>query len=315
MTCTDPRLTSTYLAMCQTEGWSVRGCCVPARLNSGLYTAVPAPNTSSQATGGNPGGIDGQQGWTVKDNFVSSITYGFFDQEVKDLGGDDGLVWRVSNGRGSGSFGAQPYSYPSCKVAGESGSQLWNDRGPVGSTPVYSLTSPNATTNEFYWRVDFRSATGTAQPGLRIELSASAKQHLWRMTFLELNDTGSGFQLREAVNNQTTGFDVLPGQGSVIASGLSYSDTHTIETRIKFVDGITEVDGVFVGNDIVQVFLNGTVIHTSTTFEALYYTTTISGIQHPRKQAVNSLMVRVPAPAVTANLGYGLYFSNVVVST
>lgn len=101
-------LTSTVQAVCTPAGWSVSGCCVPANMT--LY---------------NLGTIDLQNGWTVRDNFVTSPTPGNFDQEVVDVPGH-GRVWRISNAVTTGGFSNQPNTYSSCEVAGETGSFLWN---------------------------------------------------------------------------------------------------------------------------------------------------------------------------------------------
>ncbi len=141
----------------------------------------------------------------------------------------------------AGGYPAQPYSHVSPQVAGESGSYLYNDRGPDHTNP---LTAPNpgggATSSRFYASMDFRSVTGSAQPGLSVSLSPGAKQGAVRMSYLNISDNG------------TDGFDPLfyetydgssGWRGVTVATGLSYDQTHSLAMDIESVDGVDTSGG------------------------------------------------------------------------
>lgn len=280
----------------------------------------------------------GQQGWTTTDNFPKSKcrsdnnAANIWDQAVTDVvvDGNTQRVLRISNAVSTYGFSACPCSYSSCEPAGEVGAApqaaLWNDRGPTGCAPDVNTYGSKfnryATSRQFSWLVDFRSAIGgpSAAP-LHIELAAVARQSSWRQTYLKITDSGAGFDVVVNEKNTTAGvtytseYDAnVQSKTLTIATGLSYTATHTLETKIYFVDGISTVDGHYVGNDIVEVYLNGNLIHTGSTWEALYMGWQTSLIVPPRKQAVDALQFRTEKPSQTANAGQGFYFSRVVVT-
>lgn len=198
------------------------------------------------------GTINNQFGWTVEDNWGNSAN--FFDQSIT-LDAAGARVWQMSNAKTSFGFSNHPFSPITAEVAGEPGSSLWNDYAPDHTKPFNPTHyGANATLSTFYARVVFGSATGAPQRDLALELSASAKQSTWRMSYIRLEDDGSGINLifSDKVNDTT------------IATGLSYTDLHTVETTIQFVTGPA--------NDVVNVFLNGILIHTGLSWERYYYT-------------------------------------------
>ena len=180
-------------------------------------------------------------------------------------------------------FSAQPFSQMAPLVAGETGSSLWNDRGPDHTNPYNPpLFGANAASDRFNASFDFRSATGAAQPGLQLVLSASAKQSSVRQTWLQIYDNG------------TTGFNLeyydTSGDGNVgdyvdFVTGLSYNEWHNITMQVQFVDGVVDVNGnpytlrpgdagfnesdVY-GNDIVKLYVDGQLKLTASTWESYY---------------------------------------------
>lgn len=238
-------LTSTVQAVCSPAGWSVSGCCVPASMT--LY---------------NLGNINLQNGWTVQDSYGDAVTV--YDQAVVDVGSS--RVWRISNAVNNTRFSDHPNTYSSCEVAGETGSFLWNDFGTKANPTVAPPgTAAPGINKHFYWSARFKSATGAAQSGLRVSLPVVARQSSWRMTNLQIVDTGSGFDL---LVNEVTAFNGVPDfpTAPVIASSLTYTDWHTVATKITFVDGINNSSGLLTGNDIVEVFLDGNLIYTGSTW-------------------------------------------------
>ena len=260
--------------------------------------------------------INQQGGWTVEDCWGNDFLEGgkpanLDEQIVND--GTGNIVWRISNAYAYNEYSSQPFSPTTVLAAGETGSNLYNDYGPDHTHP-YSPPHPGGTaeTAYFYGAFDFRSATGDAQNGLTLTVSPSAKQSTVRMSYLKLNDPGSG------------GFDVLfYGTGAVsdpwapdtvaVASGLAYDEWHTVAMAIQFVDGVRAEGAELYGNDIVKVYVDDALVYTGTTWETYYYGEG-EGVTEPRLQAVNSLLFRVAGTAVMGTLDNGFYFDNVDVS-
>ncbi len=268
-----------------------------ATLTAALATHAAAQDFSTF----NLGSIDGQQGWTMRDSFGNSVTA--FDQAIVDVSGTK--VFRMSNAVTNGSYSNQVCSPVTSQVAGESTSSLWNNYGTNHTAPLNPpLFGATATSNRFYAKWSFRSATGAAQTGLQITVSPTAKQSTVRMGWLQMQDTGTGININ--FNDSTDNFFTQ----TTIASNLSYTQTHTIEYQIDFVEGVDNQFGQIFGNDVVKVWLNGSLIHTGTTWESYYYLNEPTVVGQPRKQAVNSLLFRVAGTAAPAAAGAGFHFTS-----
>ena len=263
------------------------------------------------------GTVDGQNGWTTRDAFLTSTTVGKWDQQVMNVNDANGnrKVFRMSNALASSTYSSQVFSATVGQVAGESNAALWNNRGTNGSSP-YSPAQYGAyaATNTITSSLSFRSATGAAQAGLGLTWSFSAKQSTVRMSYLRVVDNGS------------TGFDLIysdPGANGAfgagypnftIASGLSYTQLHTIEMGITFVDGVSTVGGAIYGNDIFTIKLNGSTLYTGTTWEAYYYNYERISSGTPRLQAVDSVLFRLSGSSTPSVSGGGFYFEDFSIS-
>ena len=256
------------------------------------------------------GTVDVQNGWTTRDAFTSATSVGKWDQQVQQVNDGNGnrKVFRMSNAITSGTYSSQVFSSTAAQVAGETGSALWNNRGTNGAAPFNPAQfGANAATDTFYSSLSFRSATGAGQAGLAVVLSASAKQSGVRMSWLQLQDTGSGgFNL----NFIDTGANGSFNSSVTIASALSYTALHTLEMGITFVDGVNTVGGQIFGNDVLTIRLNGALIHTGTTWESYYYSNELITAGTPRLQAVDSMLFRVAGTAATSTSGNGFYFED-----
>lgn len=239
------------------------------------------------------GSVDGQFGWTARDAAGNSVNP--YDQAITvDASGKK--VLRMSNAVTSGAFSDQVFSATTATAAGETGSRLWNASNDVAGA------------SDFLATIRFRSATGAAQSGLELSLAASAKQSTVRMTQLRIVDTGLGFDLR---------FTDMAGSSFVtktVATGLSYTETHTIALGIDFNDGVRQQDGLLFGNDVVTISVNGMRVASGTTWEQYYYSNELTVPGSPRLQAVNSLLLRASGTAAPSTLGQGLLFSEVSVA-
>jgi hypothetical protein len=130
------------------------------------------------------------------------------------------------------------------------------------------------------------------------------------MSYLALEDDGANGIDVFFYGTGHTG-DVWGTNGSddwtEVASDLSYTEVHNIELSISFVDGLADVAGDLYGNDVVEIYVNGSKVHEGTTWETYY----AAEPSIPDEIAVDSLLFRVSSnPAVPANLGYGFIFDN-----
>ena len=257
------------------------------------------------------GTVDGQNGWTTRDAFTSATTVGKWDQQVMNVNDANGnrKVFRMSNALASSTYSSQVFSATAGQVAGETNAALWNNRGTNGSSPLSPAQyGAYAATNTITSSLSFRSATGAAQTGLGLTWSFSAKQSTVRMSYLRVEDNGStGFKLLYLDPGANGAF----GSSLVtIADNLSYTQLHTIDMGITFVDGVSNVGGQMFGNDIFTIRLNGSTIYTGTTWEAYYYNNERITAGTPRLQAVDSVLFRVSGSNTPGVSGGGFYFED-----
>jgi hypothetical protein len=204
-----------------------------------------------------------------------------------------------------------PFSQTSPLVAGEVGSNLWNDKGPDHTTPLSPpLFGAAAASPYFHTSFDFTSATGAAQAGLAIGISPTAKQSTVRNGLLSITDNGStGFDVRSYDTGATSNPFGAGAGYTTIASSLSYADWHTVDIYIEFKAGLQA--NTF-GNDLMHILINGTLVHTGSTWESFYASAPFEGLATTDTHAIDSVLFRV-ASSAPATLGGGFYFDNVLV--
>ncbi len=179
---------------------------------------------------------DGENGWKYA---------GASDQEIVDVGGDKML--RMSSDPTTGAFGG-PYSPALGDAAGEP--QTTADFSAQVVRFTFRAVDPDGDNSRL--EVDFGNAAGTDRnnfmaiesvdgSGLRIAVADPLLDGDW--------DTGNG-----TVND----FSAFTGNRELI-SGVDASQSHEIELRLTYVDGPN--------NDVIQVYLDGVLIGTTTTFE------------------------------------------------
>lgn len=219
--------------------------------------------------GFNLGSIDGQQGW---DNYGPAR-----DEEIVNLGGAHGKVWRISNEDPSGDFGG-PYSPGLSATAGELGFTTADSSRMVAS-------------------FSFKPVQSSAD-GSRVEIDFGNEGSTDRNNYLILEHTGEpGVGLRLAVNEplpdiggnwSNNSFDWATGNRS-LATNIDASQWHTISLELNFVDGQA--------NDVINVLLDGVVVGQTTTFEN--YRDFHLGQDHgtaAQANQVNKLLFRVGEP-------------------
>jgi hypothetical protein len=224
------------------------------------------------------GNVDGQDGWTsghaacAYDEAVVSNTYGLATFGAQSL--------RISNAVTCGSYNDQTLSKSLADDAGE-------------STAPASVYSGGTRQPYFEAQWDFASTVpGSEQVGLSTVANASRGDTM-RVTWLQMQDTPSGLQLNfQDYQRSVTNFVTTP-----IATGLSRTVPHRVKMTIKFLEGAS--------NDVVNVYLDGTLIHTGTTWED-YYRDFAGGLPF----SVDSVMFRVAGTAAPALAGNGFLIDN-----
>lgn len=231
--------------------------------------------------------VDGQGGWA---------STGSWDEEVVDDGTGNN-VWRVSNEMTSGSFGNMPFA----PRPGGIPTDTVND--PVNSDPLFFAgeSSTGAAFSRFSGEFSFRSATGASQSGLRITVSIDNGQGA-RHSFVAIEDTGTGIDIVTFDVDEKTGeFFEDP---ITIASGLSYTEWHTVEMQAQFVDGPH--------NDTVKYFVDGKLVHVAPSWEEFYRN--FQPALHPLGVPVQTLLFRLSGVAEPSVGGDGFYIDNVFTS-
>ena len=227
--------------------------------------------------------VDGQGGWASAPKW---------DEEVVDENADN-KVWRVSNAVFAGSFGDMPFAPRPGGIVTDSVTD------PVNSNPDYFAgeISTGAANTEFFGKFNFKSSTGAPQPGLRVTVSADNGQG-GRQSFFTIEDNG-------LTGLNVTTFNVLP-DGTfagpfVIAGDLSYTEWHSVGVDLEFIEGPS--------NDVVRYFVNGSLVHTDTSWEEFY--ANFQFALHPLGVPVQTLLFRISSGASSDVLGKGFYIDNV----
>lgn len=233
------------------------------------------------------GSVNGQFGWKVTNpNFNQAIvqnTYGFDSFGCQSL--------RISNSFTSGSFGDQVFSYETADEAGETDAL---NNGQSGGTRQ----------NRFEAQFDIASTSATQQPGLTLSVSPDRGDGA-RMSYLRFEDKADGIHV--FFDDVTTTTNPAAWNEWDIAT-LSRTAPHTIKFVIDFVDGPS--------NDVVNIYIDGTLVHTGTTWENYYrFDDESNPTLQDNSRTVDSLLIRVAGTAVPAHAGKGFLFDNVVLST
>lgn len=230
------------------------------------------------------GSVNGQYGWASVGSYDQAVVkniYGFENFGCQSL--------RLSNAVTSGAFGDQTFSYSTVNEAGEADSTNNGQSGGVRQ-------------NHYEAQFDIASTQSGVQPGLVISVSPDRGDGS-RMSYLRFEDSEAGINVY---------FDDVQGTDSsanfvetLVASDLSRATSHSVKFVIDYVDGPS--------NDVVQIYIDGDLVHTGTTWENYYrYDSESNAEQTPRTS--DSLIFRAGgSPAATS--GKGFLFDNVVIAT
>lgn len=226
------------------------------------------------------GSVNGQSGW--------SATGAKYDQSVVEnetthpasLGCKS---LRFSNATVSGSYADQVISNQTTNEAGETSAENGDKSGGDRK-------------NQFIGEWSFASVTpNTYQPNLQITVSPDRGDGA-RMSWINMSDNADGLAVK--FYDYQNGEFVL----TTVASGLDRTKVYTIKVVMNFVDGEQ--------NDVVEVYVNGTLAHTGTSWEDYFR----EGEGKPTR-TVDSLMFRASGTPALASEGEGFLFDNVSVAT
>jgi hypothetical protein len=253
------------------------------------------------------GSVDGQDGWAKTGPFDVAIADNSTFPDAPASFGDQSL--RMSDAVTSGSFGNQAFSKPTVDAAGE-------PTADTGGFPTGTLRS------RFSTSFDFASVTPDAeQPGLHTSISPDRGDGA-RMSYVRIEDSPTGWNLffvdYEDVAPLGSDGDLDDGCGAgdsfsetEIASDLSRTP-HNLEIVMELVNGPL--------NDIVQVFLDGELVHEGTSWEDYYRFCSESGggeggPRADQSRIVRNVLFRQAGTAHPANAGAGFLIDGFLVST
>jgi hypothetical protein len=226
------------------------------------------------------GNINGQFGWTKTGSYDVAVT-AVAGAPVSGYGfGTQAL--RLSNSVTSGSFGDQTFSPGLKSAAGEGGARHFKASFEIGTV------------------------LSTLQTGLTLSVSPDEGSG-GRMSYLRFVDEGSGVHV---LFDDVTDSGPLPKEAEFNETDigtLSRGAAHKVEFDIEFVPGP--------GNDIVKVFLDGTLAVTGTTWEDYYRFDPEQGGGNNLVPVTNRLLFREGGTAVGGNSGKGFLVDNVALSS
>lgn len=216
---------------------------------------------------------------------------------------------RISNAITSGCYGDQTFSARAGDPAGQAGATSLSKNGLVD----YALPG-GVLRNHFEAEWTFASTVPDAQqPGLEVVVSpARGDDH--RMSWVQMADLPDGIAI--VFGERSNPADPGAILRTTVASGLRRNDKHTVRLTMDFVNGA--------GNDVVRVYVDGTLKHTGQSWET-YYALEPNGKLNfnGNPPAVNRLMFRtgsdahrgIPGAPAPGTLGKGFAFEDVRVET
>jgi len=233
------------------------------------------------------GSINGQDGWKSLGSVGSGCAvydHAVASQSVYPAFGKQSL--RISDAVTSGCFGDQTFAKPLTDSVGET------------AATAGSFSGGNRQ-RHFEMKFDIASSVPNAQqPGLHISVSPDRGDGS-RMSYLRFEDGAQGINVFfDDVQGTSNPANFVETQ---IATGLDRGKAHAIKLTLDTLDGPS--------NDIVKVWIDGSLVHTGTSWENYYrYDSEASAEQSPR--IVKTVIFRSGGTAVPADQGKGFYFDN-----
>lgn len=256
-----------------------------------IILSVPAFADTTTANFENPpfvtGSINGQDGWSSLGSIGAGCAlydHAVFAHSLFPSFGNQSL--RISDAVTSGCFGDQTFAKPLTNAVGETGA----------TAGTFSVG-----TRQTHFETQFAvaSAVPTAQQtGLHVSVSPDRGDGS-RMSYLRFEDGALGIDVFfDDVQGTTDPANFVETQ---IATGLDRAVPHTIKLTMDLLDGPS--------NDVVKVWIDGTLVITGTSWENYYrFDSEASAEQSPR--IVKTLLFRSGGTAVPADSGKGFLFDN-----
>jgi hypothetical protein len=264
------------------------------------------------------GSIDGQNGWGGQNPpglpINPAIDQTIVTNGVSAPASFGAQSWRISNAYTSGSFGDMPFSRSLANEAGET--QALNGNGV--------LTFSGGTRQNHFeaqWAFASTDPMGVVEADSFLSVSPDRGDGA-RMSYIRLEDHPAGISVffDDYQDAAPYGSLAAPAAGcgpedtfveTLVASGLDRSDPHTVKLTMDFVDGPR--------NDVVRVYVDGSLRHTGTSWEDYFRWCTESGggvpgdSAHDQSRTVDSLLFRVGGATGffhPQNLGKGFLIDN-----
>ena len=245
------------------------------------FTGVAGADTVGTITFEPPsystGSINGQNGWQMTgpyDVAVASVS-SFPDAAGYGFGTQ---ALRISDATTSGSFGDQAFSPGVASPASESGPHFFDASFSIGTT------------------------SAAVQPGLHLSVSPDSGDGS-RMSYLRFEDQSDGVHVY---------FEDATDQGP-LGTGASFSDTqiallsrataHTVRFLMDLLPGP--------GNDIVEIYIDGNLVHTGTSWEDYYRYDPEQAGNGNVVPSVRKLLFREAGAATSADQGNGFLLDDV----
>lgn len=244
------------------------------------FDPVPASPCSVSGTGSSfdaftNGSVNGQDGWTETnasyDQAIVPNNYGYSTFGCKSL--------RVSDGVTSGAFD-WIFMPPMTDSVGET----------AATAGAFSVGTKK---DHYEVQFDIASTMATEQPGLHVSVSPDRGDGS-RMSYLRFEDQADGVHVFFDDYNTTDQFN---------ETEIATIDRtpHTIKMTFDAVDGAS--------NDIVNVYIDGVLKHTGTSWEDYYrFDPEASAEQSPR--IIKTMIIQARGTANPANMGNGFLFDN-----
>jgi len=248
--------------------------------------SIPACDLTPETTGFTTfdtfsvGDVNGQNTWSSTGSYDQEVVqniYGFSSFGCQSL--------RLSNAVTTGGFGDQTFSSPAPATAGE---------------------SSVASNNHYEAQFDIASTMFDEQSELFISVSPDDGNGS-RMSYLGFSDEADGIHV---IFYDVTNPGPLPAATSwndTEVAVLDRSVPHTAKFVIDFVDGPA--------NDVVKIYIDGTLVHTGTTWEDYYRYDSEQNGNGNQLFPIDTLIFRAGGTAVPSTDGEGYLFDNVSVET
>ncbi len=187
---------------------------------------------------------------------------------------------RMSNAVTSGCFGDQTFSKSLVNEAGETSAEGGGMSGGIRQ-------------NYFEAQWAFASTVpGAEQPGLSVVASPDRGDGA-RMSWVQMTDTPGGLEINFFDYQKSVGDFVSTN----VASGLDRTQPHIIKITMNFVDGAE--------NDIVNVYVDGVLLHTGTSWEDYF-----RDVEGNPTRTVDSILFRAGGAPAPGTLGFGFLVDN-----